>query len=442
MTANAQVPKHPVDLKKVVWAASIGNFVEWFDFAIYGFLATTIAQVFFPSGDSTTALLKTFAVFAVAFAFRPLGGLVFGLLGDRLGRRRVLSVTILLMAGATTAIGLLPTYVSIGLWAPILLTLIRCVQGFSAGGEYAGACIYLIEHAPAKKRARIGSAALVSTFGSFAAAAIVTYALNAMLSPESMASYGWRLPFLIAAPLGLVGLYLRWQMDETPAFKAISATEGGVHAPLGETLRLQARTMCYLGAFISLTALSFYICTTYFVTYLQVQGGLPRPPALLVSVLTLIFAAAFCPFAGAYSDLVGRRYTMLTAALWLLVTIYPAFLLAGSGVFSAALVGALLLAVGAVMCGVVTAVLLSEVFPTHTRYTASAITYNMAYTLFGGTAPFLATWLIEQTGSAMAPAFYLAGIAIFALAGGLSLPETSGRSLLAGGPSGHYDPVA
>ena len=431
MTIRAHASEQPVDLKKVVWAASIGNFVEWFDFAIYGFLATTIAQVFFPSGDSTTALLKTFAVFAVAFAFRPLGGLVFGMLGDRLGRRRVLSVTILLMATATTLIAFLPSYASIGIMAPVLLTLIRCVQGFSAGGEYAGACIYLIEHAPAHKRARYGSAALVSTFASFAAAAIVTYALNTALSVEAMASYGWRLPFLLAAPLGLVGLYLRWRLDETPAFKAIATTEQGVHAPLKETLRQQGGAMCCLGAFISLTALSFYICTTYFVTYLQLQGGLPRPTALLISVLTLVFAAGCCPLAGAYSDRVGRRYTMLTAAVWLVITIYPAFLLASSGGFLASLAGALLLAVGAVLCGVVTAVLLSEVFPTRSRYTASAITYNMAYTLFGGTAPLVATWLIEQSANPMAPAYYMAAIAVFALAGGLALPETCGRSLQA-----------
>ncbi len=429
MPANKQVAQQPVSLKKVVWAASIGNFVEWFDFAVYGFLAITIATVFFPSGDDTTALLKTFAVFAVAFAFRPLGGLVFGMLGDRLGRRWVLSVTILMMAAATTLIGLLPTYASIGIWAPILLSSIRCIQGFSAGGEYAGACIYLIEHAPNNRRARIGSAALVSTFAAFASAATLTYALNTLLSAEDMASYGWRLPFLIAAPLGLVGLYLRWQLDETPAFKAIATSERPTHTPLGETLRLQAGNMVCLGAFISLTALSFYICTTYFVTYLQTQGGMPRSPALLVSVLTLVFAALFCPFAGAYSDLVGRRATMLTASIWLLVCIYPAFLLAGSGSFGMALCGALLLAVGAVLCGVVTAVLLCEVFPTHTRYTAAAITYNMAYTLFGGTAPFVATWLIEQSGNPMAPAFYLGAISLAALAGGFSLPETSGRSL-------------
>lgn len=429
MSGTSQQPVAPAQLKRVVWAASIGNFVEWFDFALYGFLATTIAQLFFPSGDSTTALLKTFAVFAVAFAFRPLGGLVFGMLGDRFGRRRVLSITILLMAAATTLIGLLPTYASIGLAAPLLLTLIRCVQGFSAGGEYAGACIYLIEHAPAGQRARYGSAALVSTFASFAAAAVVTYALNTWLSAEQMASFGWRLPFLIAAPLGLVGLYLRWRLDETPAFKALASAERAVHAPLGQTLREQGGAMCCLAAFISLTALSFYMCTTYFVTYLQLQGGQPQPTALLISLLTLLFAAACCPFAGRFSDRVGRRPTMLAAAAWLVLTIYPAFLLARSGVFLPALAGAFLLAIGAVLCGVVTAVLLSEVFPTRSRYTASAITYNMAYTLFGGTAPLIATWLIERSGDPLAPAYYLAAIALFALAGGLSLPETAGRPL-------------
>lgn len=208
-------------LKKVICAAAVGNFVEWFDFAVYGFLATAIAQQFFPSSDATTGLLKTFAVFAVAFAFRPLGGIVFGMLGDRIGRKRVLAMTILLMAGATTLIGLLPTYAAIGIAAPIMLTLIRCAQGFSAGGEYAGACAYLMEHAPRTQRAWYGSFIPVSTFSAFACAAVMAYALDASLSPEAMASWGWRVPFLIAAPLGLVGLYLRWRLDETPAFQAV-----------------------------------------------------------------------------------------------------------------------------------------------------------------------------------------------------------------------------
>lgn len=429
MTSSAAAQVDPATLKRVIVAAAIGNFVEWFDFAVYGFLATTIALQFFPSGDASAALLKTFAVFAVAFAFRPLGGIFFGMLGDRIGRKRTLAMTILLMAAATTLIGLLPTYAAIGVTAPILLTIIRCAQGFSAGGEYAGACAYLMEHAPHDQRAWYGSFVPVSTFSAFAAAAVVAYALEASLSAQAMGSWGWRLPFLIAAPLGLVGLYLRWKLDETPAFQAVTQEHAVAHSPLKETLRNHGRAICCLGAFVSLTALSFYMFTTYFATYLQVAGGLSRATALLVSLLALLFAAAICPLAGAFSDRVGRRATVVTACVLLMVVVFPSFQMASSGSFAASIIGVMLLAVGAVLCGVVTAALLSETFPTRTRYTASAITYNMAYTLFGGTAPLVATWLISTTGSNLSPAFYLVAVSVLALVGGLALPETSKISL-------------
>ncbi|MEB0090334.1 MFS transporter [Pseudomonas sp. CCI4.2] len=434
MTTQAMTRVDPATLRRVICAAAIGNFVEWFDFAVYGFLATTIAQQFFPSGDASAALLKTFAVFAVAFAFRPLGGIFFGMLGDRVGRKKTLALTILLMAGATTLIGVLPSYAAIGVLAPVLLTTIRCVQGFSAGGEYAGACAYLMEHAPRTERAWYGSFVPVSTFSAFASAAVVAYALESSLSLEAMSSWGWRLPFLIAAPLGLVGLYLRWKLDETPAFKAVAEEHAVAHSPLRETLKTHGAAICCLGAFVSLTALSFYMFTTYFATYLQVAGGLSRASALLVSVIALIFAAAICPLAGAFSDRVGRRATMASAGVLLLVVVYPAFLMASSGSFIASIVGVMLLAVGAVLCGVVTAALLSETFPTRTRYTASAITYNMAYTIFGGTAPLMATWLITSTGSNLSPAFYLMAVSVLALIGGMALPETSTISLH--GPEG------
>lgn len=420
----------PATLRKVIAAAAIGNFVEWFDFAVYGFLATLIANQFFTGNSPSVGLLKTFAVFAVAFALRPLGGIVFGALGDRLGRKRILSITILMMAGATTLIGLLPTYASIGVMAPVLLTLARCVQGFSAGGEYAGAVAYLMEHAPRHKRAWYGSFVPVSTFSAFAVAAVLAYALEASLSPDAMANWGWRVPFLVAAPLGIVGLFLRWRMEETPAFKAVQVEgKGHAHSPLKATLRHHGRAIGCLGAFISLTALSFYMFTTYFATYLQVAGHLSRAQALLVSTVALLFAAAACPLAGAFSDRVGRRKTVGFTCLWVMVTVFPAYWLAGSGSVAPAIAGVLMLAVGALLCGVVTAALLAETFPTRTRYTASAITYNMAYTLFGGTAPLVATWLINVTGSNLAPAFYLVVIALLALAGGLALPETHRISL-------------
>lgn len=429
MSNIAEQQVDPATLKRVICAAAVGNFVEWFDFAVYGFLATVIAAHFFPSGDPSVALLKTFAVFAVAFAFRPLGGIFFGMLGDRIGRKRVLAMTILLMAGATTLIGLLPTYAQIGLVAPLLLTIIRCAQGFSAGGEYAGACAYLMEHAPRTQRAWYGSFIPVSTFTAFACAAVIAYALDASLSPEAMATWGWRVPFLIAAPMGIVGLYLRWRLDETPAFQAVAQEHAVAHSPLRETLKTQGGAICCLGAFVSLTALSFYTFTTYFTTYLQVAGGLTRATALLISVIALVFAALMCPLAGAYSDKVGRRATILTTGVGLILVVYPAFMMASSGSFAASIVGVMMLAVGAVLSGVVTAALLSEIFPTRTRYTASAITYNMAYTIFGGTAPLMATWLIGMTGSNLAPAYYLMAISVLALAGGLALPETSKISL-------------
>jgi MHS family proline/betaine transporter-like MFS transporter len=418
----------PATLRKVIAASAIGNFVEWFDFAVYGFLATIIANQFFASTSPSVALLKTFAVFAVAFALRPLGGIVFGALGDRLGRKRILSVTILMMAGATTVIGLLPTYASIGVLAPVLLTLARCVQGFSAGGEYAGAVAYLMEHAPRHKRAWYGSFVPVSTFSAFAVAAVLAYALDASLTPEAMATWGWRVPFLAAAPLGIVGLMIRWRMEETPAFKAAQA-QARAHSPLKETLRDHGRAICCLGAFISLTALSFYMFTTYFATYLQAVGHLSRAQSLLVSTVALLFAACACPAAGAFSDKVGRRKTVGFTCLWVIITVFPAYWLASYGQIGQAIAGVLLMAVGALLCGVVTAALLAETFPTRTRYTASAITYNIAYTIFGGTAPLMATWLIDLTGSNLAPAFYLVVIALLAMAGGLALPETSGISL-------------
>lgn len=429
MTTPAIEQVDPATLRKVIVAASIGNFVEWFDFAVYGFLATTIAQQFFPSGDASVALLKTFAVFAVAFAFRPLGGVFFGMLGDRIGRKRTLAFTILLMAGATTVIGLLPVYAAIGMAAPVLLTIIRCAQGFSAGGEYAGACAYLMEHAPRGKRAWYGSFVPVSTFAAFASAAIFAYVLEASLSADAMSKWGWRLPFLVAAPLGLIGLYLRWKLDETPAFQAVAEEHAVAHSPLRETLRNHGGAIFALGAFISLTALSFYMFTTYFATYLQVAGGLSRATALLVSLIALCFASALCPVAGAFSDKVGRRATIVTACVLLAVMVYPSFLMASSGSFAGSIVGVMLLATGAVLCNVVTAALLSETFPTRTRYTASAITYNMAYTIFGGTAPLMATWLISVTGSNLSPALYLIVVAVLGLMGGLALPETSKVSL-------------
>jgi MHS family proline/betaine transporter-like MFS transporter len=419
----------PATLHKVIAASAIGNFVEWFDFAVYGFLATTLAALFFPQGDASLALLQTFAVFAVSFALRPLGGILFGILGDRIGRKRVLSITVLMMAGSTALIGVLPTYAALGFVAPLLLATARCLQGFSAGGEYAGAVSFVMEHAPVERKARYGSFVPVSTFSAFAAAAAIVYGLGLALDAGQMQAWGWRVPFLVAAPLGLIGLYMRLRLDESPVFRALAKEPTPEHSPLVETLRDHGRTILCLSAFISATALSFYMFTTYLTTYMQVVGGATKGTSLVASLLALVFAALLCPLIGRYSDRVGRRATIFTACASLIVAVYPALHLAASGSLVASAFGAMLLSVGAVICGVVTACLLSEQFPTRVRYTASAFTYNLAYTVFGGTAPLVATWLIEQTGNRMSPAYYLIAISLLALVGGMALPESSKRSL-------------
>lgn len=415
-------------LKKVTAAAAAGTVVEWFDFAVYGFLAPIIARTFFGSSDPVVALLETFAVFAVAFALRPLGGAVFGALGDRIGRQRVLALTVLLMSGATVTIGLLPGYATIGVWATVLLVLARSVQGLSAGGEYAGAVTYVIEHAPHNQRSRYSSWMPAATFGAFAGAALLSYALTAALPEAAMESWAWRIPFLAAAPMGVIAFYIRRRLDESPMFQRMQeAAAQEQSAPLLQTLATQWRKMAILAAYISLTALSFYIFSTYMTTFLREVVLLPDDMVLLSNVMALVAAGAMAPFIGRACDRIGRRPTMTLSAVLLGALAIPAYVIAGVGGLGPALLSQLMLAVGAVTANVVTAVLLSEVFPTKVRYTASAVTYNVSYALFGGTAPFVATLLIAETGNQLSPAIYLTVIAAGALVATWLMPETSRR---------------
>lgn len=373
-------------------------------------------------------LLQTFAVFAVAFAMRPLGGLIFGPLGDRIGRKAVLALTVILMSASTAVIGLLPSYAAIGITAPILLALARCVQGVSAGGEYAGACTYLIEHVKSGHRARSASWLPAATFAAFAAAALLAFLLELLIPEAAMAEWGWRIPFLIAVPLGFIGFFIRRRLSESPAFQELG-TDTHEHSPLGEALRTQISTMVRLGGFIMLTALSFYLFSTYMTTFLKVTVGMNSDVVLATNVFALLASVAAAPAIGRLCDRVGRRRTMFAAAGSLALLTVPGYALAATGSFGGALLGQLLIAVGAVTANVVTAVLLSEVFPTRVRFTASAVTYNVAYAVFGGTAPFMATWLVSTTGNQLAPAMYMTVVAVVSFAAAAALRETAGRPL-------------
>ncbi len=421
----------PAHLKKVVGASFAGTVVEWFDFAIYGYMATHIAATFFASDDAVVGLLETFAIFAVAFAMRPLGGIIFGRLGDRLGRKKILILTVLLMSGSTAAIGLIPSHETIGVWAAVLLATARCVQGLSAGGEYAGATIYTVEHSPDNRRNRYSSAMSAATFASFALAAGLGALLSLILPPEAMGDWGWRLLFLLSIPMGLIAFYIRSNLHESPEFEAmVQESSNRPSLGFGEVVRTQWKQMLRLGGFVMLTALSFYIFSTYMSTFLITVVGLEQSSALLSSLMALTFATILAPFMGRLSDRIGRRKMMQMSATLLAVLTIPAYMLAQAGTLASATASQLMISIGAVAANVVTSVLISEMFSTDVRYTASGLSYNVTYAIFGGTAPYIATWLVATMENALAPAIYVSIVAVAALLiVSFTYKETAGKPL-------------
>jgi MHS family proline/betaine transporter-like MFS transporter len=413
-------------------AGAIGNVVEWYDFAIYGFTATTIATLFFPEGDRTAALLATFAIFGVTFFVRPIGGLFWGHVGDKAGRRNALAAVVLLMGGATMLIGFLPTFAQVGLLAPALLLACRLVQGFSAGGESPNSIAFAVEYAPPGRRGLWGSIIATSAVLPVALAALTVLLLASTLSEAAYASWGWRVPFLLGGPLSVVGLYLRLRMEDTPAFNELEQNQRKVEGiPVTEAFREHLGGMALVFAVCSFTALGNYTLFSYFVPYLTENVGLAQSAALLSNVAAVALMVALGPVWGLASDRIGRKPIMLLACGLVALGAVPAFVLAGSGGLVAAFLGQALLAVGLSFGLPLYSSVQSELFPTRVRVTAAAVSYNLAYALFGGTAAFVGTYLVSRTGSDVAPAVYLVAMAaIVFLVSLLWLPETRGRALL------------
>ncbi len=422
--------------RKVLLATLLGNFTEWFDFAVYGAVATILATVFFPSGNATASLLASLAAFGVAFVFRPIGGLILGPIGDRYGRRAALAAAVVGMAVATTLIALLPSYETAGIIAPILLVLLRAVQGLSAGGEWTTASAFLVEYASPGRRGR--SAALIS---SSAAVAIgsgygIVLILQAAVGPEAMQSWGWRVPFLLAAPLGLIGVYLRLRLHETPVYQELQARRKVETSPLKGVLRGSWATILLAFACASATGVGFYYFATYFITYLTTTGGMARTPALLVIMLALLIYAALCPLTGALSDRIGRRPVYIGGCVGHLVLSVPAFLLLGNG-WVATLIG--LLIFGAVQTGpnVMSSVVIVELFPPETRSTGAAVGYSLGVGPMAGMGPLVAAAVGAASSIPFAPMFFLLGVCLVV---GLVLvpflPETApGRAPVGGSRS-------
>jgi MFS transporter, MHS family, proline/betaine transporter len=391
--------------RRAIFSCAIGNFFELFDFVLYGFFAVPISQAFFPAGNDALALINTFITFGVGFLFRPLGAVILGRYGDRQGRRAALVVTIGLMAAATGFTGLIPTYSQIGLLAPLLLLICRCGQGFSTGGEWGGAAAFLVEYAEPGKRGLTGSWQQFSTQIGATAASLSAYLLAQHLAPEAFNAWGWRLPFVFGFVLGPIGYYLRTKVAETPVFERNAEEHKLSRAPLSEAMSSHG-TQIAQAFFLSIIGIvANYVMIVFMPTYAIKTLHIDAASALLSATLANLVVMILTPFMGALSDRVGRRPMIGACGLLYLVFGYPLYLLVGIGTVQALVIAMLIVAVIQSLYTGTIPVILSEMFPTRVRYTALSVSYGFSVAIFGGFAPFAATWLIASSGNPLAPAY-------------------------------------
>ncbi|MCE3553310.1 MFS transporter [Pseudonocardia sp. RS11V-5] len=416
-------------VRRAVSGAAMGNAIEWYDYGVYGYLATVIKQVFFPEASPAAGTILVFAGIAIPFILRPLGGIVLGPLGDRFGRRQVLALTILLMSGSTFCVGLIPSYTTIGIWAPILLLFFRLVQGFSTGGEYGGAATFIAEYAPDRKRGFWGSFLEFGTLGGTILGAVLATVVQLGFDEQTLQSWGWRIPFLVAGPLGLIGFWLRNKLEDTPCFQQAETEGKTTTSPFKEVLTNVWPQILQLIGFVVLLNVADYILLTYMPTYLTQVLGISDTESLLVLIGVMVVMMALIAPVGSLSDRVGRKPLLLAAAIGYLVLAVPAFLLMGMKavfpvVVGLVIVGGLLL----LMLGTIGSAL-PAMFPTRNRYGGFSIGYSTSTAAFGGTAPLIVSALIAGTGNDLIPAFYLMGAAVIAIVPILVMPETARVSL-------------
>ena len=391
--------------RKAIIATVIGNGLEWFDFTVYSFFAVIIAKLFFPTDNELTSLLLAVATFGVGFFMRPVGGILLGIYADRVGRKAALSVTILLMAVGTTIIGLAPTYEQIGLFAPMLIVIARLLQGFSAGGEMGSATAFLTEYAPVNQRAYYSSWIQASIGVAVLLGAAVGTFVTSSLDAESLASWGWRLPFLLGIVIGPVGYYIRNHLDETPAFLE---EKDKTDSPLKEVIRNFPRETSASFSMVILWTVCTYVLLFYMPTYSIKVLKLPQSTGFIAGMVGGLCIMVFAPIVGRLADLKGRRFFLSGSSLLILLLAYPmfAYINMAPGLTSLLLFQLIFGVLIAAYTGPILAAF-SELFPAKVLSTGLSVAYNLAVTIFGGFASFIITWFIASTGSAMAPAFYV-----------------------------------
>jgi MHS family proline/betaine transporter-like MFS transporter len=413
---------------KRVWqilAGAIGNVLEWYDFAAYGYFASALAKNFFPSDNATLSLASTFGVFAAAFLMRPIGGALFGHIGDRFGRKQTLLASAGLMTAATFAMGLLPGYATVGAAAPLLLIGFRLLQGLSVGGEFTASAVFLVERSDPRHRGLTGSYASMSATAGLLLGSGIGAILTWILSPAQLDAWGWRIPFLLGILLGGAALVLRRVIaDDEP-----QAERKQERLPLVEALATDWREIVRGAVICAAFAAGFYLIFVYVVTMVEQIDGMPAHPALEINTLSMLVLIAATPCFGALSDRIGRKRVMLAALAGLVLFSWPLFKLVLSPHFLTVLLGQSMFAlIVAAWFGTIETALV-EMFRSRTRCTALSISYNAAFAVFGGTAPIIAIYLVNRLHADFGPAFFLMAMGTISFVAVLTMPDRTGKPL-------------
>ncbi len=434
--SDVNVVNQPM-LKKAMGGTIVGNTMEWYDVGVFGYLITTMGPTFLPESDPATQNLFLLGTFAATFIARPLGGVIFGWLGDKVGRQKILATTLMIMAASTFAVGLLPGYAQVGLWAAVLLVILKVVQGFSTGGEYAGATTFVSEYAADKRRGFFASFLDLGSYLGFAMGAALVSVLQLTLGQDAMEDWGWRIPFLAAGPLGLIAIYFRSKIEESPQFQATldareeaakDATNNDPVAANGPLATVKANWRPILVAMVVVAAANTagYALTSYMPTYLSSEKGYDEMHGTALTIPVLVIMALCIPLTGRLSDKVGRRPMLWVGAVSTIVLAVPAFMMIGIGEVWSTLAGLALIAFPVTFYVANLASSLPAQFPTSSRYSAMGIAYNFAVAIFGGTTPFIVAALIKATGNDMMPAYYLMATSAAGAIGHL-LPQGVGQ---------------
>jgi metabolite-proton symporter len=413
-------------LRRVVAASLVGTTIEWYDFFVYASAAGLVfSRQFFPALDSTAALLASFATFGVSFAARPIGGVIAGHLGDRFGRKGVLVATLVLMGVSTVGVGLLPGYDAIGVAAPVLLVLLRLLQGLSAGGEWGGAALMAVEHAPPGRRGYFGSFPQIGVPLGLLLANLAFFTVSASTTKDQFQSWGWRIPFLLSVVLVGVGFFVRARVAESPVFTELQERRSHRSAPLKVLFKTNSRELIVaIGLFIANNMIG-YILIAFITSYGTRTLKLSSTTMLLVGMVGAVAWGVFTLLAGRWSDTWGRRRTYLVGTLALAVWTFPFFLLFDTRSVPLLLVAVVVLAFGLGLTYGPQAAAYAELFPTAIRYSGVSFAYAFGAVLGGGFAPLVATWLVGLTGTSLSVSAYMLAACLITLAAVLALREGS-----------------